>query len=212
MTAVVLRWGGLAAALASAPRRAPGEEAAAGAAGTARTEAGLIERLRRREPGAWRVLFEQEMPAIYRYAYSRVPSAEDAEDLASLVFEQAWKSAEHLQDRGLPPRAWLFGIARHVVTEHRRRLFRAPPAVALEAFDTPHAGLEGHAEQMALAKAVAQLPRADAEVVTLRFLHGLSLAETAEAMRVTVDAVKARQGRALKKLRELLGEEFAQGL
>ncbi|MEJ5220958.1 MAG: sigma-70 family RNA polymerase sigma factor [Tepidiforma sp.] len=205
MTALALRWGGLGLALASAPRRAEADDAAPDGSASA----GLIERLRRREPGAWRMLFEQEMPAIYRYAYSRVPSAEDAEDLASVIFEQAWRSAEHLEDRGLPPRAWLFGIARHVVTEHRRRLFRAPPVVALEAFDTPDAGLEGHAEQVALAKAVAQLPRADGEVVTLRFLHGLSLAETAAAMGVTVDAVKARQGRALRKLRELLGEEFA---
>ncbi len=172
---------------------------------------GLVARLRRREPGAWRELFDQEMPAIYRYAYSRVPSAADAEDLAAMVFEQAWKSVEHLEDQGLPPRAWLFGIARHVVTEHRRRLFRAPPVIALEAFDAPDAGLEGHAEQMALARAVAALPRADGEVITLRFLHGLSLAETAEVMRVTVDAVKARQARALRRLRELLGPGFATG-
>ncbi len=192
----------LAAALA-------GGDGGATAAPTAAS--GLVARLRRREPGAWRELFDQEMPAIYRYAYSRVPSAADAEDLAAMVFEQAWKSVDHLEDRGLPPRAWLFGIARHVVTEHRRRLFRAPPAVALEAFDAPDAGLEGHAEQMALARAVAALPRADGEVITLRFLHGLSLAETAEVMRVTVDAVKARQARALRKLRELLGPGFVTG-
>jgi len=198
----VLAWpiGALALALAA-------DYGSAGAiADGERVERGFIERLRRRDPAAWRELFEREMPAIYRYAYSRVPSAGDAEDLASLVFEQAWRSAEHLQDRGLPARAWLFGIARHVVTEHRRRLFRAPPVVALEAFDGPDEGLEGHAEQLALAKAVASLPRADAEVVTLRFLHGLSLAETAEAMGTTVDAVKARQARALRKLRELLGD------
>lgn len=193
--------------LAAALAGGDGGAASIAAAGAS----GLVERLRRREPGAWRELFEQEMPAIYRYAYSRVPSPADAEDLAAVVFEQAWKSAEHLEDRGLPPRAWLFGIARHVVTEHRRRLFRAPPAVALEAFDAPDAGLEGHAEQIALAKAVASLPRADGEVITLRFLHGLSLAETAEVMRTTVDAVKARQARALRKLRELLGPDFAAG-
>ena len=200
----VLAWPIGALALALAAEYGSAEPPAATEAGAA--EPGLIERLRRRDPAAWRELFEREMPAIYRYAYSRVPSAGDAEDLASLVFEQAWRSAEHLQDRGLPARAWLFGIARHVVTEHRRRLFRAPPVVALEAFDGPDEGLEGHAEQLALAKAVASLPRADAEVVTLRFLHGPSLAETAEAMATTVDAVKARQTRALRKLRELLGD------
>ncbi|WP_322817872.1 sigma-70 family RNA polymerase sigma factor [Tepidiforma sp.] len=197
-----LAWPVAALALALGTAEGAPEDAPPG-----RPAEGWIARLRRREAGAWRRLFDEEMPAIYRYVLSRVPRAEDAEDLAALVFEQAWRSVEHLEDRGLPPRAWLFGIARHVVTEHRRRLFRAPPVVALEAFDAPDVGLEGHAEQLALAKAVASLPRADGEVVTLRFLHGLSLAETAAAMGVTVDAVKARQGRALRKLRELLGED-----
>lgn len=167
----------------------------------------FIERLRGRDPAAWRELFEREMPAIYRYALSRAGSAADAEDLAGLVFEQAWKHVDRLEDRGLPARAWLFGIARHVVTEHRRRLFRAPPVLALEAFDGADAGLEGRAEQLALAQAVAALKREDAEVITLRFLHGLSVAETADVLRTSEDAVKSRQWRALRRLRELLGEE-----
>ena len=54
-----------------------------------------------------------------------------------------------------------------------------------------------------LAAALRRLPSSQAEVVTLRFVHGLSLEETAEALGATVDAVKARQARALTRLREL---------
>ncbi len=76
----------------------------------------------------------------------------------------------------------------------------------LAAFDGAGDGPEATTDQIALAAAIAELPKADAEVITLRFLHGLSLQETAEVMRTSLDAVKARQSRALKKLRGLLGE------
>lgn len=165
---------------------------------------GVFERLRRRDPSTWRRLFDDEMPAIYRYAYSRAGSSADAEDLAAQVFEEAWKSADHIEDRGLPPRAWLFGIARHVVGSHRRRAFQRPPMLALEAFDGADESMKQATDQIALAGAIARLPKDDAEVVTLRFLHGLSLHETALAMRVSVDAIKSRQARALRKLRSLL--------
>lgn len=163
-------------------------------------------RLRSRDPGAWRTLFEQEHAAIYAYAYSRLGSSADAEDVAAQVFEQAWRSASTIEDRGTPPRAWLFGVARHVIAEHHRRRFRHPPILELSAFDGKVDGVSAATDQLELARAVAALPRTDAEVITLRFLHGLSLHETAEAMNATVDAVKSRQARALQRLRSLLGE------
>jgi RNA polymerase sigma-70 factor (ECF subfamily) len=55
-----------------------------------------------------------------------------------------------------------------------------------------------------LARALQGLKPAFAEVVTLRFLHGLSLQETALALQTTVDAVKSRQARALDELRKTL--------
>lgn len=167
---------------------------------------GEIAQLREREPSAWNALFEREMPAIYSYALSRTGKPGDAEDLAAQVFELAWRNAAALVDRGLPARAWLFGIARNVVAEHRRGLFRRPPALDLGAFEGADEGTEIDTDQLALAEAIARLRRADAEVVTLRFLHGLSIQETAEVMRSSLDAVKARQSRALRKLRGLLGE------
>ncbi len=165
-----------------------------------------LDRLREKEPSAWRTFFEREMPAIYAYTYSRLGRESDAEDLAAQVFEQAWRNAASLRDRGLPARAWLFGIARHVVAEHRRGIFRRPPALELTAFDGVDAGTDQTTDQLELARAIAALPRQDAEVVTLRFLHGLSIQETAEVMGTSIDGVKARQSRALRKLRGYLGE------
>ena len=162
-----------------------------------------IDALRRRDPEAWRNLFEREMPAIHRYVVTRVGTA-DAEDITSHVFAEAWENAGLLEDRGLPARAWLFGIARNVVNTHRRRWLRKPPEISLAGVDLPQPGGAAASDLIDLAAAVRSLPRSQAEVVMLRFVHGLSLAETAEALHTTVDSIKARQARALAALRDRL--------
>jgi len=122
------------------------------------------------------------------------------------VFEEAWRHAGSLEDRGLPARAWLFGIARNLVNGHRRKLLRKAPQVTLEAYDAPESDRSLDPELMDLARAVASLPSALAEVITLRFVHGLSLAETADVLHTTIDGVKGRQARALADLRNRLEE------
>jgi RNA polymerase sigma-70 factor (ECF subfamily) len=163
-----------------------------------------ITRLRGREPGAWRELFDDEMPRIYRYISSRMGS-DDAEDLTSQVFEAAWQSVGGLKDRGLPARAWLFGIARNVVNNHRRRFFGRPAETSIEGWDAPTAAMDP--DRVDLAQAVQRLPRRHAEVVGLRFVHGLSLEETAGVLGTSVDSVKGRQARALAELRTMLAGE-----
>ena len=163
-----------------------------------------IAALRRREPGAWDALFEREMPAIYRYAYGSVGNAQEAEDIAGATFAEAWESAGRLEDYGLPARAWLFGIARNIIGGHRRRLFRKPPPLSLEPFDAPDERARMTPELLDLARAIAGLDRAHAEVVVLRFIHGLSLQEAAAVLGTSVDGVKGRQARALVRLREQL--------
>lgn len=165
-----------------------------------------VRLIRDRDPDAWRVLFEREMPAIYRYAYSRIGDPRRAEDATAEVFEQAWRSSKALEDRGLPPRAWLFGIARNVVNSHRRWVFRQPPEVSLEAFDGMGGDPAQSPEKLDLIHAIAGLEPSHAEVITLRFLHDLSLDETADALGVSIDAIKGRQARALVALRaKMLG-------
>jgi len=166
-----------------------------------------VRLIREKNPEAWRAFFEQEMPAIYRYAYARLGDPGRAEDATADVFEQAWKSAGALEDLGHPPRAWLFGIARNVVNSHRRWLFRRAPEVSIEAFDGGGDDAALAPEKLDLVRAIAALDRPHAEVITLRFLHGLSLAETAVAIGASVDAVKGRQARALMALRDLLTPE-----
>ncbi|MBK7725927.1 MAG: sigma-70 family RNA polymerase sigma factor [Dehalococcoidia bacterium] len=199
MSAAVLRWHnpGWAAAM---PSRQPGHRIWPTA--VRGTE---YNSLRDRDHESWNVLFDQEAPAIYRYALSRLGDAGLAEEATSDVFEAAWKGAESFTDRGLPARAWLFGIARHVVASQQRRWRRRAPQISIDAY-VESGQSESHDDRLDLVRAIAALTAAHAEVINLRFLQGLSLAETAQVLNITIDAVKGRQLRALEALRRELGE------
>lgn len=160
--------------------------------------------LRQREPAAWRDFAAAELNAVYQYVLSRIGSPADAEDLASQVFEEAWKHAASLHDSTVPARAWLFGIARNVVNTHRRNWFRKPPPVTLDGFDQSDDDRGLDPDMLDLARAVSGLSKAHAEVISLRFIHGLSLQETAVVLGLSIDAIKGRQARALAELRDTL--------
>ncbi len=160
--------------------------------------------LKGRDPDAWRELFEREHGAIYRYAASRLGDGHEAEDTTSQVFAHAWEAAHLFEDRGLPVRAWLFGIARNVVNGHRRAWQRKAPALRLEDFDSAHHDPGLNDDHIDLARALDGLDSGWTEVVTMRFIHGLSVQETAEVLGISVDAVKGKQARALAELRKKL--------
>ena len=110
----------------------------------------------------------------------------------------------------MPLRMVTVPMAREWMTDDWRIcMLSLPPGVFLPARAQAYAFRIGVLDirrrpDMDLARAIARLDPAHSEVITLRFVHGLSLQETASALDVTVDAIKGRQARALAALREIL--------
>ena len=161
----------------------------------------VLDSLRSQDPEAWGRLFVDDMPAIYRFVRSRLGDQFESEDVTSEVFERAWRAANTLKDRGVPPRAWLYGIARHVISSHRRRSLQNPQGLAVRDDDASESDPSLSPERVDLARAIARLGHKYGEIITLRFFHGLSVAEVALALGLSFDAVKGRQARALAALR-----------
>lgn len=166
--------------------------------------ASFLDRLQQSDPEAWRHLFENESAALYRYAFSRLGSREDAEDVTNQVFAEAWNAIKRYRDEGLPVRAWLFGIARHLTSRHRARFMTRNAQVSIDALQVEGSADAVSVDQLALVQALAALEPAHAEVLSLRFVHGLSLVEVAAVIKTSVDGVKGRQKRALDALRRQL--------
>ncbi|MFZ6027246.1 MAG: sigma-70 family RNA polymerase sigma factor [Chloroflexota bacterium] len=144
---------------------------------------------------------------IFRYLYYRVGDQQTAEDLTSEVFLRMVRSLSEFRLEGTPFQAWLFRIARNIAIDHFRVSQAHPTAQLAEAHPAP-TNLERIVERSLtserLQAALAQIAEEQREVIVMRFVLGMNLAETAQAIHRSEDAVKGLQRRGLMALKEHL--------
>jgi RNA polymerase sigma-70 factor (ECF subfamily) len=157
-------------------------------------------------------IYDAYVGQVYRYLYYRVGSQPLAEDLTSETFLRALRRIDSFSWQGRDICAWFITIARNLVTDHfKSGRFRLEVSTAdmLDA-DRADDGIEqqvlDNLDNAALLEAVHQLKPEQQECVVLRFLQGLSVAETAEVMGRSAGAVKQLQLRALRALAKLVPE------
>jgi RNA polymerase sigma-70 factor (ECF subfamily) len=157
-------------------------------------------------------IYDAYVGQVYRYLYYRVGSQPLAEDLTSETFLRALRRIDSFTWQGRDICAWFITIARNLVTDHyKSSRFRLEVSTAdmLDA-DRADDGIEqevlGNLENQALLAAVRQLKSEQQECVVLRFLQGLSVAETAAVMGRSDGAIKQLQLRAVRALAKLLPE------
>jgi RNA polymerase sigma-70 factor (ECF subfamily) len=146
---------------------------------------------------------------IYRFLYSRLGNQEEAEALTSEVFLKAVRQLEPQRDDA-SVQAWLYQVARTTLADYWRRRSRAPqdPLGYLDVPDPAAATVRPDETATRLARwLLEQLPDRDREVLTLRYLHGYSIKETAEAMGITENHAKVLQYRAVQRA-AALGREY----
>jgi len=181
---------------------------------SARSEDGeaqeLLERASRAESAALGALYDQYADRIYSYIYHRVGYAEVAEDLTGQVFMRMLEAIRTGRAWRTSFSGWLYRIAHNLVIDHYRRRGRATlvdlddvAPVAATMGDPAHIA-ESMLDREDLRKALALLTEEQAQVITLRFLEELSIAETADTMQKTEGAIKALQYRAVLALKRVM--------
>lgn len=175
----------------------------------------LVYRAQQGDMAALAALYDQHYGLIFRYLRARLGDREAVEDLTGEVFQRMLTALPKYRAQGLPFRAWLFRIAHNLLVDHYRQLGRRVTVEWEDTAETADPGADP-ATQIEQTLTLAQAYRALAElddhqrvVVTLRFLSGLSLRETALALGKSEDAVKALQRRGLAALRLALAGETA---
>ena len=175
------------------------------------SEEELVARARAMEAAAWDQLYAAHYAAVYRYCAFRIVVPEAAEDLAAEVFLEAVRGIGRYQYRGTTIRAWLYRIAHNLTADERRRRLRrglmetAPSAGAPDPAEADFA--PALAARRDLQVALAKLTEDQQQVVVLRFLEGLSMAEVACIMKRPAGAIKSLQHRAVLRLRALMEGE-----
>ena len=168
----------------------------------------LIERVRRGDQDAARILFERYFDRIYNYVYARLGRAEDAEDLAIDTMTRSLTRLDLFHDQGVAFASWVYRIAHNATIDHYRRQGKAT-LVPLESAPMPVTAdpSELALEQLAnddLRQAVRELTDEQQQVLILRFFQDLTAAQAAQIMGKSVGAVQALQHRALGSLERAL--------
>jgi RNA polymerase sigma-70 factor (ECF subfamily) len=143
-----------------------------------------------------------------------VASAQLAEDLTSETFLRALRRIGTFTWQGRDVGAWFVTIARNLIADHyksgRYRLELTTDDVTESGSAPVQAGPEGEVleamQNKVLLEAVKQLNAEQQECIVLRFLQGMSVAETAQVMGKNDGAIKALQYRAIRTLGRLLPE------
>jgi RNA polymerase sigma-70 factor, ECF subfamily len=173
----------------------------------------LVERAQAGEAEAFGRLYDQYADTVYRYIYYRVGGRATAEDLTSETFLRALRRISTFTWQGRDFGAWLVTIARNLVADHfKSSRFRLEVTTgemldANEVERSPEDSVLESLSNAALLEAVRKLNPQQQECVTLRFLQGLSVAETARVMGKNEGAIKTLQYRAVRTLARLLPDD-----
>jgi RNA polymerase sigma-70 factor (ECF subfamily) len=157
-------------------------------------------------------LYDRYHEMVFRYVLFRVGDRQLAEDLTAETFLRALRRIQSVSYQGRDIGAWFVTIARNLVLDHvkssRYRLEQTTSEIAdlSPATSGPEQQVLDGATHEELLRCVAKLNADQKECIALRFLQGLSVAETARLMGRNEGAVKALQHRAVRRLAQLLPE------
>jgi RNA polymerase sigma-70 factor (ECF subfamily) len=129
-----------------------------------------------------------------------VKSREDAEDIVMETFAAAFRSFNRLE-RAENQAHWLLGIARNKVADtHRKRYRRAEEPLKDDhvAASTANAGVMAR-------QVLSDLPESQREVITLKYVNGLSVEEIGRLTHRTPAATNSLLQRGRQSLRAALG-------
>ena len=163
------------------------------------TDAELILAMQSGDESALADFYDRYLPSVWRYARARILGGEQAvEDVVAETFMAAIKSIDRVSIDGRPLVAWVMGIARHKLGDHRRRMVRQ------------FSSLEGDNEQdMGLSEPFEYLEQDELREAIAEVLHQLGdeqrqVLEWKYLDRVSVREIGARLGRTEKGAEALL--------
>lgn len=159
--------------------------------------------------------FRLEAPGLLGFFVRRVSPSEDAADLVSETFLAAWKSKQRNTVAPDLRKAWLFGIARKVLSQYRRgrrrrtalsERVRASTSTDLavnsvQPSDEFDPDLVEHVREL-----VSCLSQLDREIIELVYWEGFTQEEVATILGRPSATIRSRLSRARAVMRDQLAE------
>lgn len=155
-----------------------------------------------RDTGAYGELYDFYISRIRRFIVFRVKHIEDAEEIAAEVFLRGWEYATSSVVNN--PGALFYKIARNLIADHYRK--KKKETSLEEAAEVPDSvefaeELAINEEHTALVEQLKTLKEEYRDVLMMRFLEEMSIAEISEALEKTAGSVRVTLHRAKNALK-----------
>jgi RNA polymerase sigma factor (sigma-70 family) len=164
--------------------------------------------------GAFAALFREHQARVYRRALSLVGDVHDADDVTAAAFFELWRKRRsvRLVEGGVLP--WLLVTTINMARNHRRGALRyrrlissLPHGETQNAETVAVANLEAEALGVRLSKALSRVTKADAALLVLTALDGLSITDAAQTLGIKPGTARMRLQRARHRLQADLAFE-----
>lgn len=158
-------------------------------------------------------IYDQHINKIYRFVFLKVNSQEIAEDLTSEIFLRCWKTFKEDQDRIENVQAFLYQVARNLVTDYYREKGRTRivPADCVPIID-PNSNIEEKAllgsDLNKVKLALNNLKEQYQELIIWHYIDDLTIPEIAKLAGKKENTIRVGLHRALKALKNELENKF----
>ena len=156
-------------------------------------------------------LYERTFDRVYAYVQSLLRDRAAAEDVTSQAFERAYRKRRSYRPGRGTADAWLFGIARNAALDELRRRKRHA-RMATEPEDADAQPLDDVAEtalrRETVRAALDALEPRERELVSLKYIAGLSNVEIAKVVGISESNTSTRLNRTMTKLREVCHDQL----
>jgi RNA polymerase sigma-70 factor (ECF subfamily) len=197
------------------PRKQPSSRAPA----DSRTDAELVEGIRRGDETAFNVLYDRYFQRIHAFAYARLRNRADAEEVVQETFTAVFRSVDAYRGQS-SLLSWIYGIAKNTINNtlrraraHDQRIERAQQELALSAESvdscTPEQQLGFQRSAEALRESLESISDWQAEAFMLRHFENLPIQEIAERMCRSNDAIRSSLYRVKRLVVEAVDPEVA---
>jgi RNA polymerase sigma-70 factor, ECF subfamily len=166
----------------------------------------IVEKAKKGDEEAFGFLYQTYYTPIYRYCRIRLPTKEDAEDVAQEVFMKGYRGFGTFNLRGPSALPFFYAIAKNSLVDYRRR--KQLPQINDEGIDmpdheTPQTMATTEEDKEMVYRLLDKLTDNERDAIVMKFLDGLSNKEVAKIIGRSEESVRQLQSRGLRKLKSL---------
>jgi RNA polymerase sigma-70 factor (family 1) len=171
----------------------------------------LLENIKANDSAAYKELFDRFWERLYRFAWKRLKSQQDAEDVVQHVFMKLWEHRAN-RDVEVSVEQYLYRSVYYEVLAVLKNMVSRPEDLShvneniLPSFNNIHQNIATIEFDKLVEEAISRLPARMQEIYRLSRESDLSIAEIAEKLDISEQTVKNQLTTALSRLRKPLSE------